>query len=613
MRILITCLTLGCLSSAIRLPAQDPAVNSIVREAIANMYGNRDNAKRRLDSLRSDWQALSAADQVVLFNAFGIYFGMEGQVDSATYFFRYIIDHSTDEQFRGNAMLNLSNVLREKGLNDQALSLQKQAEELYLRLGDQKKLATLYGEMASTFRQQSMYDPAVEYLLRAIELLEQLPDSTAQRPVLLIIRQKLANTYLIMEDDSFAHRIYREIIPAFRADSNEWNLAISLLNHAEVLRRMGLLPKAFESVDEALAILSRYDNAEYLAYALRTKANIARTAGRPRAEIRSYFEAARANTRYPDNEYGQFLFSDYLKFLTAERMFPEADSLIRTIDRLQVFRTANFAIRRDYHRARAETFQGLGRWPESTAAAMTATDYADSLNRFNLLTQAKGLQEQYKSRTFQQEAQMSRLVQAELERKIRIRNLNLLASLLFVVVLVVLTLYYRLQLRYKVFRLHRLEEEQRMAFREQQLLNEKTSAQQQVIRLQQDQLTENALELARKHEELEHLLGKLQDQDRQEMTQAILSMKEGTQQREALMVRFGALYPDYLKRLKDRFPELTQSDLEFCALVRLNLSYKDIANVMNIRHQSVFTKKYRITQKMRIEEDHDFQALLLEM
>ncbi|MEY3053126.1 MAG: hypothetical protein RLY31_2911 [Bacteroidota bacterium] len=104
----------------------------------------------------------------------------------------------------------------------------------------------------------------------------------------------------------------------------------------------------------------------------------------------------------------------------------------------------------------------------------------------------------------------------------------------------------------------------------------------------------------------------MQDKGSQKLKNAVLQLKEGMQQRDSLMLRFNESYPSFIPRLKERFPDLTQNDLEFCALVRLNLSYKDIANVMNIRHQSVFTKKYRITQKMKVEEDTGFQQVILE-
>jgi DNA-binding CsgD family transcriptional regulator len=68
-----------------------------------------------------------------------------------------------------------------------------------------------------------------------------------------------------------------------------------------------------------------------------------------------------------------------------------------------------------------------------------------------------------------------------------------------------------------------------------------------------------------------------------------------------------------MDKLQARFPELSQSELEFCALVKLNLSFKDIANLMNINHRSVFAKKYRITQKLKTSEDEDFYKIIREI
>ncbi len=593
------------------LTAQDISLQARMQAAVDRLHTDREQAKNTIDSV---WNLpnLTAEERNYVHNALGIFFGMSGKVDSATYHFHQVMDHSRDELTRAKAMLNLSIVFREKGTYDQALDLQRRSEQILLRLDDKLHLSRLYGAMASTFSKQFMHGSAVAYLLKGIDMLESMPDQSAQHAALLILRQKLANTYVLLDDDSFALRIYEEIIPSFRADSNLWNLAISQLTHAEVLRRLGRLEAAFDALEEALDILGRYQNAEYLAYALRAKARVAITAGRPEQEIKTYFAEAVKLTQYPENEYGQLLFSDYLTFLSDRGRFTEADSLIRFIEQGQVFRKAPVSIRRHYHYCRAKVYEGLGRWEAGMRAAMTAADYADSLRQAALLTQSRTLQEQYKSKTFEQEARMAQMTQAELQKKIRIRNLNLLVAVLFLSIVVVAAFHFRLQLRYKHIRLVRLEEEHRSARREQQWLNEITRNQQQLIRQQEIRLQESALELSHKNASLENLLTKVQDRDGQELKHAILDLKDGAAQRNTILLRFNELYPDFLNTLRNRFPELTQSDLEFCALLKLNLSYKDIANVMNIHHRSAFTRKYRIAQKMKVEADQDIVKIIHE-
>jgi len=72
------------------------------------------------------------------------------------------------------------------------------------------------------------------------------------------------------------------------------------------------------------------------------------------------------------------------------------------------------------------------------------------------------------------------------------------------------------------------------------------------------------------------------------------------------MTQFAKLNPTFSNELSKQFPKLSASELHFCALVKLNLSFKEIGLILQITHQSVFTKKYRIKKKMELEDDDAF-------
>ncbi|MEQ9302701.1 MAG: triple tyrosine motif-containing protein, partial [Marinoscillum sp.] len=69
---------------------------------------------------------------------------------------------------------------------------------------------------------------------------------------------------------------------------------------------------------------------------------------------------------------------------------------------------------------------------------------------------------------------------------------------------------------------------------------------------------------------------------------------------------------DFMDKLKTRHPDLTHNDLRFCAYLRLNLSSKEIAPLLNITIKSVETKRYRLRQKMNLEHDHNLIDYILE-
>lgn len=60
---------------------------------------------------------------------------------------------------------------------------------------------------------------------------------------------------------------------------------------------------------------------------------------------------------------------------------------------------------------------------------------------------------------------------------------------------------------------------------------------------------------------------------------------------------------DFLDKIKRVHPDLTPNDLRFCAYLRLNLSSKEMAPLLNISTKSVETKRYRLRKKLGLEHD----------
>ncbi|WP_373071738.1 triple tyrosine motif-containing protein [Zeaxanthinibacter enoshimensis] len=68
---------------------------------------------------------------------------------------------------------------------------------------------------------------------------------------------------------------------------------------------------------------------------------------------------------------------------------------------------------------------------------------------------------------------------------------------------------------------------------------------------------------------------------------------------------------DFLKRIKDLHPQLTSNDLRLCAYLRLNLSSKEIAPLLNISVRSVEVKRYRLRKKIDLPRENSLTDYIL--
>ncbi|WP_445752718.1 triple tyrosine motif-containing protein [Polaribacter sp.] len=69
----------------------------------------------------------------------------------------------------------------------------------------------------------------------------------------------------------------------------------------------------------------------------------------------------------------------------------------------------------------------------------------------------------------------------------------------------------------------------------------------------------------------------------------------------------------FLKKIKSNHPDLTPNDLRLCAYLRLNLSSKEIAPLLNISPRSVEVKRYRLRKKMNLEHDANLTSYIIEL
>ncbi len=63
---------------------------------------------------------------------------------------------------------------------------------------------------------------------------------------------------------------------------------------------------------------------------------------------------------------------------------------------------------------------------------------------------------------------------------------------------------------------------------------------------------------------------------------------------------FNLVYDDFMKKLLLRFPGLKLNERKLCAYLRMGLSSKEIASLMNTTERSIETARYRLRQKMQL-------------
>ncbi|SHG66208.1 helix-turn-helix and ligand-binding sensor domain-containing protein [Winogradskyella jejuensis] len=152
---------------------------------------------------------------------------------------------------------------------------------------------------------------------------------------------------------------------------------------------------------------------------------------------------------------------------------------------------------------------------------------------------------------------------------------------------------------------------------ERQIMEFKNKTLQQDIESKNRELGISTMNLIRKNEFLSTVkneLGKANDlKDLNKVVKIIDKNINNTEDWKFFEEAFNNADKDFLKKIKKQHPALTPNDLKLCAYLRLNLSSKEIAPLLNISHRSVEVKRYRLRKKMNLPHEASLTNHILEI
>lgn len=76
---------------------------------------------------------------------------------------------------------------------------------------------------------------------------------------------------------------------------------------------------------------------------------------------------------------------------------------------------------------------------------------------------------------------------------------------------------------------------------------------------------------------------------------------------------FNETHENFFKKLKLKHPDLVPNDLKLCAYLRMNMSSKEMASLLNISVRGVEIRRYRLRKKLNLLHDKNLNEFLIEL
>lgn len=582
---------------------------SNIHDSISNqfksIFADPEKERNNLLSLLQVERDIHDTTLSLIYRHIGITYGVQSNNDSAEYYFMKAAEHvpKTSQQYLSIAN-NLGNVYRNSGNLKKSMAIYYEILPIATE-HHPDFLDYVYSGLSSTARLMNLREEALDYLLKAFHHLKEKENTT---DILLAIEnQKLANLHYDLKRFDEAIYIYLKILPVFEESGRMDVYNISLGNLAISYMEMGEFHKADSLLSLALEGVTELGQAQDRALILQKRSILHEKKGDIKKSL-AYAEQAVLEANGNQSFFFTVIISHYIHTLIADGQYQKALQVIKENEE-RIGDPHDFD-NIEFFNQKAEALFLSGRYKE----AYETMSFVKEVNNAKQETMKEyalfNAMEAHKNEILQEQ-------QVILQKEIELQNRRQLVLVILFALLLTIIVYQLIisHLRKKTKASEEKLESEKSARIQMELdaLREKEESKKQIIEQQKIDLLEAATKNITVNKQIRQILGAIDEKKPMtDIRKQLVNITKEDPYWKTVVQRLQATDQEFFARLVREYPQLTSGDLELCALVRIGLSYKEIAELLNISHESVYTKKYRLSKKIDMEDSENFQQWVFE-
>jgi tetratricopeptide (TPR) repeat protein len=590
-------------------------INNDINKIEADLYQNPTQGKKDLLLLLE--QNPSAPDSIkgYIYLKLATAFGMLNQLDSGLWAANHSIDFYNHQIEKANALKIKAILYRFKGEYQLAEAAIKEGLLLNDSIWQNPPFkATLLQEYASLNNDQNKFFSATQLYLKALETVN-APDYKDLNLIFnrLKIQVNLAEAYSQSGNHDFAIRLFHEVMPKLDSIKDYDGYIRAGYRLAESYIKTNQCDLAEKLANKLLPMTEALKNEELKSY-------IILISGISRSHQEKYGEAIpfyRQSFGLMEKNQSAFILDCAIPYLTALRNTNGREEAHKIIHSQLVQTALTSAMKSTLLNFKKVAVHFI--WNELSPTQLNAY-YQDILKLSDTVTsesqkqQAWDLQAKYQ---FDEQEKNTKALTRENEllrsredyKHKQIFLIIIIASLLITIILLFtlrirqrsLTQAKELEVQKKEVEIHKQQTE--WAVREKNYRD-------QLLEQQKDVLTQTLADSEELKAKMIQLVEEQGIERRKELVEQFEKSNEEKTGLEKLLVQFNNIHPSFNSELLKSYPKLSQSDLQFCILYRMNISTKDIALLLRIEPRSIYAKKYRIMEKMGLGKEDDFDTIV---
>lgn len=444
---------------------------------------------------------------------------------------------------------------RSRGAYGAALQAFATALETFQEHGDRARAAATFNNIGVVNEGYGNFDAAVEAYLAALKIYQ----DGGEELHAAIVMANVGNIYYYLGDTDASFEYYDRALAAYRRLGAPVNEAVTLGNISSLYKARGDYDAALDALREATRLFQAVGERRYEAAGL-VKIGLLHELRDEPAAAAGHFRAAAALAQGLGNKetHGDALVCLGTLLLRQGEYTDAIETLCRGLEIAGAL--AALKLEYDIHGALAEAYEAAGAIPEAFHHLKIYTVLKDTLFGEERRKSIAETQARFEVERAEHEREMLRLKNLHLEEMMEQKGKE---SALLAMQLV-----------------------QRNAF---------------IQKLREDLRKSSATALPEAREILESLLAEIAGNVRAD------------REWERFEQEFDQIHHDYVRRLSSRHPRLTPTELRVCALLKINLSTKEMAHLLSVSVRNIESHRYSIRKKLGLSADTNLSSYLAAM
>ncbi len=484
-----------------------------------------------------------------------------------------------------------------------------------------------YINLGNLYNYYSLYDQALENLFIAFEKADSFGITTHQNAIL----NNIGIVYSKIGSSEKAGEYFSKALAISRETADTTRVAMNLTNLSNVLAEREMYDSALVCLEEALALYQQNKhNVNYRA----TLNNIGIIHQNKERQDSALYFFTKSYLFEGDNAEPWVLWEVALNIASSHFKLGNLDSAVVYLHQcIDGFRKGNDQENLiNALKVQSEVLLAIDNQNDAIVAITEAMNIQDSLVNVKAKNWVSKYQLNYE---FGKKEKELELVESEAERKQLIWVIGSISMAIFLVLVSLLA-------RSRLARLNQknllLEKEQSLIhlrleknFADQKRMKEEHEIREKMNSMERENLQNEldfknrslmstVMNVANQNEQMRHLadvLSKASTLPASEMGSAVANAKKLIQNQlnlqndwETVKVHFEEVHPNFFSKLARVSSNLNSSDLRMCAYLVLDLSPKEIANMLNITPASIRKRRQRLKEKLNIDKDVDLNEWL---